>query len=186
MPTQGLIQMLNLQHIIGKARHFWKGDDDFYSLPERIGYRWGMFKSRWGLLGWRNFRRELLRRLARACGVQLGQVSPWYLIVLRCIMFPSNGLQYLCEKIVPVGYEPWSDSFRVGKHRFDRWFLEDLAGFPDGAVFRMVKKEHNTITIEKIGGLYGHDSGSTERRRSAGQGIPGGIANSSGGTPTAG
>jgi hypothetical protein len=141
--------MVKLQYIVGKARQFCK-NDDLYPFPNRAAYCWAGFRSKWGLSSWRNFRRELFRRLSSACGVQLGHVSPWYLILIGCILFPSSGLQYLCEKIVPIGYDICSDSFRVGKHRFDRWFLEDLAGFPKGTVFRIVENDGKHITIERI------------------------------------
>ena len=115
-----------------------------------LGYRWSIFvmdlRSRLKL----PFRRLFFGKVMRWCGYKMGMVMPWYLIVAGCVLFPSRGLQILCEKIAPVGYDLCRDAFKVDGIYFDRWMLVDLAGFPEGTLFRVVKREGKTITIERI------------------------------------
>lgn len=98
-------------------------------------------------------RRRLLRKIIRNWfKIPEGNVLPWYVIALRCVVFPSTFLLIIQNKIGPVKYDFCANTFEICGIRYSAEIFESFGvmGMPTGSIFRLDKRDNGTILLTII------------------------------------
>lgn len=101
---------------------------------------------------WKSARYGILDKVRAVFGLDRGQVMPWYVMVIACLLFPGRGVLLLCEKVAPVGYSLYRDALNVDGYWVDIRALVAFAHYPKGTVFEVVDKDKKAglITLRVI------------------------------------
>ena len=94
-------------------------------------------------------RYRIYKILLRNFGFGEGEKLPWYLIVIKCLLFPVDAI---CYKYSPIKYDLFTDTLTIDGVRYSRTLFRAwaLGGLPLGQLFRIISRENGVVTIEKI------------------------------------
>ncbi len=95
-------------------------------------------------------RRKVFRFIARKLfKVPEGEVLPWYVLVIKFILFP---LHSYCAMQNGIKYDIGTDIYIIEGIKYSRDLFMDWAdgGMPTGQLFRIVRTSNGVFAIERV------------------------------------